>query len=213
MIRLGLTQRVEIVAGRDERRDCLDQAWTRLLTAHGFFPIPLPNCTEDVETCVKDLALQGVVLTGGNDLGHLPGAATCAPERDRFELRLLEVCSNRELPVLGVCRGLQVLVSAAGGELVRVANHVGRLHGIRSHPQQGIPLSDREQVNSFHEFGVSADALGRDLVPVAFAPDGSVEAAVHNRLPQWGIMWHPERSPHDERDVELLRALFVRRTP
>lgn len=213
MIRLGLTQQVEIVAGRDERRDCLDQAWTRLLTSHGFLPIPLPNCTEDVGACVEDLALQGVVLTGGNDLGDLPGAATGAPERDRFERRLLEVCSERELPVLGVCRGLQLLVSAAGGELVRVEDHVGNLHGIRTQPQKGIPLSDREQVNSFHQFGVAADALGRDLVAVAFAPDGSVEAAVHNRLPHWGIMWHPERSPHDERDVELLRALFVRRTP
>jgi gamma-glutamyl-gamma-aminobutyrate hydrolase PuuD len=47
-------------------------------------------------------------------------------------------------------------------------------------------------------------------VPVAFAPDGTVEAVAHVELLQWGIMWHPERDPYDERDLYILRAAFER---
>lgn len=63
-------------------------------------------------------------------------------------------------------------------------------------------------VNSYHNFGVYPDGLGPYLQAVATAPDGSVEAVAHKHLPQWAIMWHPERPPHDPRDGELLRTLF-----
>jgi putative glutamine amidotransferase len=208
MIRLGLTQRVETVPGREERRDCLDQAWTRLLVQNAFRPVPLPNGASDAKAWIDELGLEGVILTGGNDLGRLPGATNAAPERDRFESRLLEACAERGLPVLGVCRGLQMLVSAAGGELQVVEDHVATRHGITARPRRGIPLADRDEVNSFHRFGIPADAVGRDLEAVAFAPDGSIEAVVHRSLPHWGIMWHPERSPQHREDLELLRALF-----
>jgi putative glutamine amidotransferase len=212
MIRLGLTQRVEVVPGRDERREGLDQAWTSLLLDHGFLPVPLPSGC-DARLLVAELRLDGIILTGGNDLARLPGASGAAPERDRFESRLLEACAERGLPVLGVCRGLQTMVARAGGELVRVTDHAGTRHGIRARPRRGIPLADREEVNSFHRFGIAPDGLGCELEPVAFAPDGTVEAAAHRRLPQWGIMWHPERTPRDARDAAILRALFAGARP
>jgi gamma-glutamyl-gamma-aminobutyrate hydrolase PuuD len=208
MIRLGLTQRVEAVPDRDERRDCLDQAWARLLLSHGYLPVPLPNDASDAPAFIDGLGLAGVILTGGNDLAQLPGATNTAPERDRFENRLLEACAARELPVLGVCRGLQMLVSFAGGHVGPLANHVATRHRIDVRPDPPIPLRARDDVNSFHGFGVSPDGIGRDLEAVAFAPDGSVEAVAHRKLPHWGIMWHPERQPHDEDDAELFRALF-----
>jgi len=208
MLRIGVTQRVEVVPDRDERRDCLDQAWTPLLAENGCWPIPIPNRVETVSAMLTDLALDGIVLTGGNDLAHLPGGQTAAPERDALEARLLEACSGAGVPVLGVCRGLQMLVHYHGGELVPVANHVATRHRLVVCPGADIPLTDREAVNSFHAFGCYEDNLGPELRVIATAADGTVEAVAHRTLPQWGVMWHPERDPRDRGDAALLRALF-----
>ncbi len=208
MLRIGLTQRVEYLADRDERRDCLDQAWSRLLLDQEILPVPLPNALGDVESYVLDLELDGFILTGGNDLSHLPGATAAAPERDAVERRILELARARETPVLGVCRGLQMMVAESGGELVPIRGHVARPHGLELRSGHGMPLTDRELVNSFHNFGVYEDQLAGGWQAVALAPDGSVEAMAHQRYRQWAVMWHPERAPRDPRDLRLIRELF-----
>ena len=205
MLKLGLTQRV-VVDGYEERRDCLDQAWARRL--EGYLPIPLPNSIRDVGELVDALALDGVILTGGNDLSRLPEASDPAPERDAFERRLIDAAAARELPLLGVCRGLQLLVTHYGGRLTPIPGHAGQQHEITAVASDRAPLGGRRAVNSFHRYGVRASDLGTGLRVLATAADGSVEAVVHERLPQWGIMWHPERPPHDPRDLELLEAIF-----
>jgi len=209
MPRIGLTQRVEVLSDRDERRDCLDQAWTRLLFNNGYWPVPLPNCVEDVPALMEELALEGVILTGGNDPARLPGATNAAAARDAFEQKLLTYCGGHGIPVLGVCRGLQMLVAHYGGKLVRVSDHVGACHAITVEPGCDAILGDRDKVNSFHHWGVSPEGLSSDLQVAATAPDRTVEAIVHRTYPQLGIMWHPERPPSDERDLRLIRELFA----
>ena len=208
MMKIALSQRVEVVPDRDERRDCLDQAWTPLLRACGYWPIPLANGVADVEDLVTELGLSGVILTGGNDLGHLPGTKNAAPERDAFETKLLDCCAARRIPVLGVCRGLQMMVAHGGGQVTRVDGHVATRHAISVVNGAGLPITDRPEVNSYHGFGVRPDGLGPDWRVIATAPDGTVEAIAHRHRPQWGMMWHPERPPHDEQDIHLIRALF-----
>lgn len=208
MLKIGLTQRVEVLADRGERWDCLDQGWAHLLSGNGYQPLPLPNRVQDVEAFMAELGLNGVILTGGNDLAHLPGARNAAPERDAFERKLLTCCRDGGIPVLGVCRGLQMMVVHAGGEVSPVTGHVATTHRIAARSDGPMPLADRQVVNSFHDFGVYGRGLGPDLRLVATAPDGSAEAIVHKDLPQWGIMWHPERPPHNERDAHLVQALF-----
>lgn len=197
---IGLTQRVEDLPARRERRDCLDQAWTGLLLDNGFWPVPLPNRIPDTEKLLTRLGLSGVILTGGNDLG-------AAPERDTFENSLLESCARSRVPVLGVCRGLELMNAHYGGRLEPVAGHAAVVHDIRAVPGGKMPAL-RPSVNSFHEFGIPGEALSADLAAAAIAADGTVEAAVHRSLPQWGIMWHPERGPRDADDARLLKALF-----
>lgn len=208
MIRIGLTQRVEHLVDRGERRDCLDQAWTPLLDACGLLAVPLPNRLPDVAATVSELGLGGLILTGGNDLAHLPDAVQPAPERDELERRLLALARERDLPVLGVCRGLQMMIAESGGELCAIEGHVARPHRLKIRPQSGLPLDSGRRVNSFHGFGFRENALGDGWRAAALAPDGTVEAIVHRRYPQWGIMWHPEREPRDEGDARLLRRLF-----
>ena len=210
MLKIGLTQRVEILVERDERRDCLDQAWTALLVPDGCWPVPLPNTVRDVSGMIRDLNLDGVILTGGNDLTHVPGARNTAPHRDDFERELLTCCRRQQIPVLGVCRGLQMMVDYYGGQLVPVVGHVATRHPLVVRSPTPMPLTDRDEVNSFHDFGVKDHHLGPELQVVATAPDGSVEAIAHRTLPQWAVMWHPERAPRDERDHRLIQTLFVK---
>jgi putative glutamine amidotransferase len=129
-------------------------------------------------------------------------------------------CTQQQIPVLGVCRGAQHLVTYYGGTLRPVEGHVARPHGIALHPSHSsrsssvgelsrMPLTARDAVNSFHNWGAATADLPPVLRPVALAPDDTVEAFVHRSLPHWGIFWHPERDPHDVRDADILRALFA----
>lgn len=209
MIRVGLTQRVETVEAYEERRDCLDQRWGPLMESYGVLPVPLFNRTDDVEAYVRRLNLDGVVLTGGNDLEDAEGATDMAPERDRFERALLDVAIDRRLPVVGVCRGLQLINVYCGGSVRSIEGHVAVRHDLDIDVGRALlaDIPDHVTVNSYHRFGVPADAVGDDLAVVGRAPDGTVEWAEHRNHPITGVMWHPERdSPTASLDERIIMA-------
>ncbi len=217
MTRLGLTQRVTVVEEYGERRDCLDQAWTRLLEPAGYVPVPLSNEIVDVEQYLERLAFDGIILTSGNDLAHLTDASNPAPERDRFETAVLDWAVDHGLPVLGVCRGLELLNDYFGGSLSRIDDHVATEHPVHFHsiledaPIRGEDSSVPKQtvVNSYHDYGIRREDVGNSLAILGTAPDGTVECVVHETHPVCGIMWHPERaSPSTTVDQQLFRNLF-----
>jgi putative glutamine amidotransferase len=210
-MRVLITQRVEGIPSRSERRDALDQSWPGTLEAlmnEPVIPIPLPNRLADPEAAIRELAPDFLVLTGGNDLAHLDGASNPAPERDNTERQVLDYAMQTELPVLAVCRGMQMLNHHLGGSVQPVSNHVGGAHQIRA--CSGANGPERLRVNSFHGWMVSSDDLAEDLVAFYCHDDGSVEAAQHLRLPWLGVMWHPERtSPDQDQQMEWLRATLA----
>lgn len=130
MKRIGLTQRVEVLPDRNERRDCLDQNWARLLFGLGMMPLPLANKVENPDNYLRALRLDGVILTGGNDLKEIEGGNNTAPERDRFEHFLLDFCGLLRLPVLGVCRGVQIIHVYCGGRITTINDHVSCRHPV-----------------------------------------------------------------------------------
>lgn len=207
MLRIAITQRVVSVPDGAERRDCLDQAWTALFADLGWIAVPVPNRTSDVTAFLSELRIDGVVLSGGNDVSEAPGAADVSIDRDFLETRLLDACHERDISVLGVCRGLQRIVVHYGGRLSRLAGHAGEAHSVEPGATR-FPVPVRNEVNSFHDFGVWEVDLGGVLRAAVKAGDGSVEAVLHPGRRQWGILWHPERGMRDDRDVRLLQARF-----
>lgn len=168
--------------------------------AAGGLPVHLP-CGIDPRAVID--RVDGLVLSGGTDVDPARyGAATCAttpplePERDEFELALLDAALARDLPVLAICRGLQLVNVSRGGTLhAHLADHhpaSGRhdvliepgsvLHGLHG-PVAGV--------NSLHHQGV--DRLGADLVVTARAPDGVVEGLELPGARLLGVQWHPEQ--------------------
>lgn len=202
---VGVSQRVDSVAGRDEIRDSVDQKLLQWIVCAGFLPVPVPNIlslAEDSQELTLDnwlLAIQpsGLLLSGGNDIGEYP-------TRDATERFLLTWAAERRVPVIGICRGMQLMASWAGVELVKVAGHVKTRHEL-----QVSDLVDEwpRDVNSFHNWALSACPANFDIA--AKAEDGSIEAIKHKALPWEAWMWHPEReNPFQRNDIERLRKLF-----
>lgn len=197
MKKVAITQRVSVVPEYGERRDCLDQAWPRFLAACGLMPLALPNVVEVAKALCAGADVAGLVLTGGNDLATLGGDA---PERDATENAVLDVAESRGLPVLGVCRGMQVVQQRCAIPLRRVEGHVTRRQLIRVD-------GERTEVNSYHRF--AAFETRPPLEVWAVADDGVVKAIRNAARSTTGIMWHPERMhPFAAADVALFRHVF-----
>jgi gamma-glutamyl-gamma-aminobutyrate hydrolase PuuD len=207
--RIGITQRVEVVAAHNERRDCLDQAWTRLFSRLGLDFVLVPNTLDDVAKWARRQSLDALVLSGGNDLAHLPDATKTAPERDVCERVLLSWAASIQLPVLGVCRGMQMINCYLGGSLSPVVGHVGHLHPVSSLKDSDL-FKGYDMVNSYHDWGINLAGLAAGLKAIVLAEDNTIEAFRHESLPWFGVMWHPERynSLAMEQDFVMLSRLF-----
>ncbi|MCW5875082.1 MAG: gamma-glutamyl-gamma-aminobutyrate hydrolase family protein [Anaerolineales bacterium] len=208
MRRIGLTQRVEYVEPHGERRDCLDQRWAPLLEQLGLLAIPLANTIEDVVGYLGALALDGIILSGGNDLSSFPKSSKPAPERDRFERLALDYARAAGLPALGVCRGMQLMGDYYGGRLTPLEEHVAQRHEVRLQ-QEFLSWPPSLDVNSYHNYGFALEDLPGQFNVIALAADNTVEAFQHEAIPHYGIMWHPEREPKIlAQDAALLKHLF-----
>jgi len=190
-------------------------------SAGGTVVLVPPNATDAPEVLA---VLDGLLLAGGADLDPaLYGADAheqtvgLRPDRDAGELAALRAADERDLPVLGVCRGMQLMTVAAGGTLHQ---HLPEVVGHESHrPEQGVygrhdvrlapgsrvasVLGDSVTVSSYHHQGV--DSPG-SLTVTAWAEDGSVEA-VEDPTKSFavGVLWHPEVGD----DPRLFEALVA----
>ena len=198
MTMVAVSQRVAWDTQSLERRDALDQRWIRFLENCGLAPLLIPNNVSVAQKMAAGRPLVGILLTGGNDLEAYGGDA---PERDQTELFLLEFSIRHKIPLLGVCRGMQVIQDFYGVSLSPVEGHVAPVQTIQVN---GLPVA----VNSFHRWGTTLTR--RPLEVWAVSADGVVKAVRHQSLPIQGIMWHPERfEPFRNQDVEWVRDFFA----
>jgi putative glutamine amidotransferase len=175
------------------------------VVAAGGVPLLLPVVDRSL-AALQLGAVDGLLLAGGQDLDlpetDLGGERWIDPARDRHEFALWEEARRRRMPVLGVCRGLQLVNVARGGTLEAHVDghnagdeHATRLHsvlvvaGTRLH---GLLPHPTVEVNTIHHQTVRA--LGAGLIACGHAPDGIIEAAEASPDEPWfvGVQWHPE---------------------
>ncbi len=172
--------------------------------------------------------LDGLILPGGGDVDPgcyderpAPETNTVDPSRDAWEMACLHAALERRLPVLAICRGVQLLNVALGGSLVQdVPSATGEPHGWAArfdehvHPVRLDPASrlaaalgtDEVGTNSLHHQAV--DRLGDGVRAVGWAPDGTVEAIEVDGHPEVvAVQWHPELLVSDDRNQGLFRDL------
>lgn len=190
---VAISQRVDAFPERGESRDALDQRLIAFLLAAGYLPVPVPNGLQDaLQDWLDTLSPQAIVLSGGNDIGQ------CSA-RDRTESRLLDHARAHSLPVLGICRGMQMIAHWSGGELKPVTGHVRTRHQL-----SGQIVAE---VNSYH--GLALAGCPEQFDVLARSEDGEIEAVRHLSLPWEGWMWHPEREDvFASHDVQRLQRLF-----
>ena len=206
-MRIALSQRVQEIASYGEARDCLDQRWHDLLSKYNHYGVAVPNRGEGIIEWCDNVRIEGIILTGGNDISGQLGAKNVSIERDATERVLLDHAVRNSLPLLAICRGMQFLNLELGGELERVQGHVAVEHKINCNENRYIQV-DSALVNSFHNYAISKNGLASDLIPWAESEDGLIEAVTHRKYAWVGIMWHPERSISDL-DDPIFNELFA----
>ncbi|MET9732321.1 gamma-glutamyl-gamma-aminobutyrate hydrolase family protein [Streptomyces sp. NPDC006458] len=163
--------------------------------------------------------LDGLVIAGGPDVDPArygadrdPRTGPPAHARDAWELALIDAALSARLPLLGVCRGMQLLNVALGGTLTQHIDGHAEVPGVFGrHRVEPVPgtlyagtVPEETAVPTYHH--QSVDRLGIGLIPSAHAPDGTVEA-VELPAPHWalGVQWHPEMGE----DLRVMRALVA----
>jgi len=226
---------IGVTRWEDVPGEAVDRYWTRVTEAGG----EVIDLNEAVALRVADLAprLDALVLTGGIDVDPATYGAPerhekvreTAPERDRMELAFLEAALARDIPVLAICRGHQLLNVGFGGQLVqhidsgehradfRTEGYPSRWHDVRL--LDGTRLSGALgetslEINSRHHQAVAAGVLGRGLTPTAWADDHGRDLieGMESDGHAWvvGVQWHPERlEEHKPAFAPVMRRLFA----
>jgi putative glutamine amidotransferase len=219
-----------ITIGEYPERAYVNSAYVRAVEQAGGIPVLLPPQLSAAARETLWRRLDGLVLTGGGDIepsrfdqAPHPKTALVSAERDGLELELVDRALRDDVPLFGICRGLQVLNVALGGSLHQ---HIADVAGtavnhsqaekrhVATHPVKlltegtrlgGIVGTPELSVNSFHHQALKT--LGRGLREVAWAPDQVIEAVEHEDRGRFvvGVQWHPEDLV--EQDAAA-RALF-----
>ena len=204
------------ISGNFREGDCtLAQAYYMSVVEAGGTPVVIPSYDDDKALVSLLDTLDGIVLSGGADidpdyLGEEPlDCISINPRRDRQELTLVRLAVERQIPVLGICRGIQVLTAALGGKLYQdiktqhdqtcIEHSQAIARGLPSHEVKLVKDSllygffgkETLAVNSFHHQAVKEVPAGFRVT--ASAPDGIIEGMESTTFrPIMGVQWHPE---------------------
>ena len=216
---VGITNKTIKHPDYPECLDSLDLKWIEFLINLKLFPVSL--CTippKYVDTQIQSLNIKGIILSGGHTPSNKAFKMTKKYSsiknnfirRDLYEISLVNKCIKRKLPILGVCRGLQLLNIYFGGKLTRLNGHDGKgKHKIINYAKNSS-TSFARTVNSYHNYGVEINNLGSSLIPLAFDNEGNIEAFKHKKKKIMGIMWHPEREINFKKNDSILFEEFFK---
>jgi putative glutamine amidotransferase len=207
--------------------------YIQAITSIGGLPIVLSNLLEEDVNTIAFL-LDGLLLTGGGDIDPtlfneepIPNLGNITPERDHFEIALTQKMLQLNKPILGICRGCQLLNIAAGGNMFQdiysqvdkpllqhtqsaPRNHASHFIQINKKTQlHEILQSDVAKVNSFHHQAVKK--VPKPFEVCAVANDGIIEAIESNEHTfALGIQWHPEGllTNNDAASASIFEAFF-----
>lgn len=206
MKKIGITLRVENIVKFNEKRDAISHDWVNFLEKANVLPIFIPNTLKDTKNFLEEMKLDGVIMSGGDNKGD-------DIYRDRTEREIIEYAMEKEIPLLGICRGMQVINYYFGGNQ-RTTNdlkHVNKHHKIliiENEIQKYFQKKEIE-VNSFHNNLIDKNTVGKNLEIFAISEiDNTVEGFYHKKFPILGIMWHPERKNMTLHEIELMKIFY-----
>ena len=193
--------------------------------------LPLTSDSADIEQITE--MCDGFLFTGGQDVDpkmysarKIGACGECSPERDLMEEMLLKRAMELDMPILGICRGIQFINAALGGTLWQdipsqfsdTVSHCQKppydvpIHEVnikQDSPLHNLLKADITLVNSYHHQGIRE--LSSALLPMAKAPDGLIEAVCAPKQKfLWAVQWHPEFSYPKDKNSKLIFREFIR---
>jgi N5-(cytidine 5'-diphosphoramidyl)-L-glutamine hydrolase len=204
--KIGISLRVVNATNYLEKRDALSHDWPKFLEKLDLIPILIPNAFSDIEYFLNKLNLDGFILSGGDNIGE-------NEERDRTEEFIIKYGIQRKIPILGVCRGMQLINKFCGGSFIETSNkkHLKTDHQIDllNPLQKNLFDENSVSVNSYHNNIITNDSIGNNLESFAICNfDGTIEGFIHKKNKIIGVMWHPERM-QDNFNQKLINKIFV----
>ncbi len=207
-----------------EGTDALESKYIDYFSSLGVTLVPIPNQAKYVRAYFEALPIEGIILSGGGDIqpalygGDPATPGKFSPERDEAEELLLTIAKEQDIPVLGICRGMEFINVYFGGKIQPIANVADGL--IHDETRHMVTLTDNTliqtvasnvEVNSYHRMVIGEGQLAANLTAFAVAPDRTVEGFYHPKLAIAAIVWHPERETAPSTVNETLVDAFLSR--
>lgn len=151
----------------------------------------------------------GFVIIGGDDVDpkyyHEENFASSPvePEIDELDIRVIDYAVKNNKPILGICRGLQILNVYFNGSLKQnILNHQNSVHKVML-VEDFLEFPSNEIVNTFHHQSIKK--LGENLKALYYSPDGEIELIIHEKLPIIAVQFHPEKEPLKALSINILQ--------
>lgn len=201
MKKIAISQRLEL-SKYNELRCQLDIKLNSFISQCGFLPVPIPYFSSKKKASINELKKwmnvikpYGVVLSGGSDIGK-------NKIRDESEKFLIKFAIKNRIPLIGICRGMQLIGNFFNSKLIKVKNHVNTKHDIFS-------KYERFRVNSFHNFSIKS--CPKNFKVLFKSKDGYIEAIYSKNNKIYACMWHPERNKNFEKqDIKIFKSFLIK---
>jgi N5-(cytidine 5'-diphosphoramidyl)-L-glutamine hydrolase len=204
---IAITQRLVLNDSYYELREALDIEWGGLFQTLNYLPIVLP-IEYDFEKYFTTIDIGGILLTGGNDINTYK-SSEISFKRDFFEKKLIDYGIKNDIPILGVCRGMQLIANYFGSSFKRVEEQVAIKHKlvINKDSKYFNKLIKLGKVNSYHDYAVAE--VPKELLISATNESGVIKSIEHREYKIFGQMWHSEReTPFDKDEIALIKNFF-----
>lgn len=222
---------IGISANRRDGLSCIAETYVQAVAEAGGAPLLIPVINDIRLLSAIVSSLDGLLMSGGSDINPIligeepiPQLQDVDPFRDEYDFMLLRLAMNRQLPIMGICRGHQILNVAFGGTIYQdihsqsgrkllkhsqamareFASHTVKIGSSSRHMKELLDGVDTLKVNSFHHQAV--DRVAPDFITAAEAPDGINEAIEHKERAIFGVQWHPEAMAAN--GDEVMKRLF-----
>ncbi len=207
MKKIAITQRLILNENYYELREALDVNWSLLFKELNFLPIVLP-INYNFKEYFDNINIDGIMLTGGNDLNNINKSKE-SYQRDNFEKKLIEYAIINNIPVFGVCRGMQIIAEFFGANFIEVDNQVATRGTLKVNKESRYfnILEKLNKVNSYHNYAIKK--LSNDWLISSRNNEDIIKSIEHKKYKIFGQMWHSEREqPFDENELKLIECFF-----
>jgi len=187
--------------------DFTDHYWIKYFESKNHFFRLIPNSIKNLNEVIKEnKKIDLIILSGGNDLF---GKDRLSKIRLKTETILIKFSIRHKIPILGVCRGMQVLNHYFGGKIKKIKGHMKSNHLVKM--KTDFFKKAEIKANSFHNFGISKKGVSQSFKILGVDKKDNIEMFVHKKYKIIGTMWHPEREKDYSRLNLIIKNLIAKK--